>query len=534
MKKLIIYGFACFIISTLQAQPDAMDLASGLMAYYSFDEKRSYSLKEGATDVILKGAEWKENRFGFVESALSFDGVNQQVLIPASGVLDVGGGEGYTLSLWLQPRDDNQGCVLLKEGDFGIKWNGMRKPLTVFNGLAGGFPSGTYDNWSSDEWYHIVLVKLQNRLGLYINGNLDQSWPITAKQNVKAKPIYLGKHPYFWGGFSGTLDDVSLYNRALNEYEIIMLSQIENIPLENYVEIEPLNKDLSEFIGNWEGVISQPGNAVIPNYAFSIRFKDLEDDLIKGYTRIEVPEDNAYGVISMQAFVSGNTLNFEEIRIYRQKNYLGYEWCKKYGQLKYDKNRDALVGKWYSNNCEDIGEIVLFRSENKFNYYDNRLSEPVTLAELETKLQSFAKDGKTSGGATTVAANTLKEEENINPTEGLKSLKINLNPIEFKFGNAEISAESKKYLVEQLLPILKKYPQLRLKISGYTDSSGDDQVNLMLSQARAKSIRDFIVQNQISKERLEYKGYGEANPIVPNTTPQGRKQNRRVEFEIFL
>ncbi|MEO0638110.1 MAG: hypothetical protein AAFY70_00185, partial [Bacteroidota bacterium] len=142
MKKLIIYGFACFIISTLQAQPDAMDLASGLMAYYSFDEKRSYSLKEGATDVILKGAEWKENRFGFVESALSFDGVNQQVLIPASGVLDVGGGEGYTLSLWLQPRDDNQGCVLLKEGDFGIKWNGMRKPLTVFNGLAGGFPSG--------------------------------------------------------------------------------------------------------------------------------------------------------------------------------------------------------------------------------------------------------------------------------------------------------------------------------------------------------------------------------------------------------
>ncbi|MEL6133802.1 MAG: LamG domain-containing protein, partial [Bacteroidota bacterium] len=294
MKKRIIYIIFSLLMCKAQAQTDVMDLAAGLVAYYSFDEQRTFSLKSGVSDVVLKGAEWQNNRFGFGESSLSFDGVNQQALIPSSETLDIGGGDGYTVSLWLNPRDDNQGCILLKEGDFGIKWNGMRKPLTVFNGLAGGFPSATYDDWSSDEWYHIVLVKLNNRLGLYINGNLDQSWPVTAKQNVKAKPIYLGKHPYFWSGFTGMVDDISLYSRALNEYEIIMLSQIENIPLESYVEKAPMDVDLSSFIGNWEGVISQPANSVIPNYSFSMRIKDLEEDILKGYTRIEVPEDNAY------------------------------------------------------------------------------------------------------------------------------------------------------------------------------------------------------------------------------------------------
>ena len=79
---------------------------------------------------------------------------------------------------------------------------------------------------------------------------------------------------------------------------------------------------------------------------------------------------------------------------------------------------------------------------------------------------------------------------------------------------------------------VEEIPDSKLKISGYTDSSGNDDSNLKLSDRRAQSVRTYLVDKGIGENRINAKGYGESNPIADNSTPAGRRKNRRVELKI--
>ena len=75
-----------------------------------------------------------------------------------------------------------------------------------------------------------------------------------------------------------------------------------------------------------------------------------------------------------------------------------------------------------------------------------------------------------------------------------------------------------------------QYAEYRIQIEGHTDGLGAAQRNQILSEKRVQSIKQYLVQHfQIAPERLHAVGYGESRPIAPNTTPEGRSQNRRVE-----
>lgn len=87
--------------------------------------------------------------------------------------------------------------------------------------------------------------------------------------------------------------------------------------------------------------------------------------------------------------------------------------------------------------------------------------------------------------------------------------------------------------LEQLYLLLSTQKQLSIQINGHTDDVGNEQDNLILSQARAKSVYDFLVQKGIAAQRLRYKGFGETQPIDSNETEVGRRNNRRTEFEVI-
>ena len=71
-----------------------------------------------------------------------------------------------------------------------------------------------------------------------------------------------------------------------------------------------------------------------------------------------------------------------------------------------------------------------------------------------------------------------------------------------------------------------------IEISGHTDSRGADEMNLNLSPARAKSVRDYLLGKGVRSSVLISRGYGEANPVATNDTAAGRQQNRRIQFTI--
>ncbi len=79
--------------------------------------------------------------------------------------------------------------------------------------------------------------------------------------------------------------------------------------------------------------------------------------------------------------------------------------------------------------------------------------------------------------------------------------------------------------------IFDKYPDMKVQIDGYTDSTGTDAYNQKLSERRANAVKDYLVNSVgIDSNRLNAVGYGESNPAASNTTKEGRAKNRRVEF----
>jgi outer membrane protein OmpA-like peptidoglycan-associated protein len=102
--------------------------------------------------------------------------------------------------------------------------------------------------------------------------------------------------------------------------------------------------------------------------------------------------------------------------------------------------------------------------------------------------------------------------------------------IQFKPGSAEILAESSS-LLRQVADVVLRHPQIELlEVQGHTDSKGGHDMNMQLSQARAESVRDYLVKAGVASERLDAKGYGPDHPIRPNDTVQNRAKNRRVQF----
>lgn len=79
----------------------------------------------------------------------------------------------------------------------------------------------------------------------------------------------------------------------------------------------------------------------------------------------------------------------------------------------------------------------------------------------------------------------------------------------------------------------RAHPGARIEIGVHTDDRGASDWNLHLSQARADAVRDALIDRKIAPERLVARGYGEAEPIAPNTTEARRRQNRRVELRLL-
>lgn len=104
--------------------------------------------------------------------------------------------------------------------------------------------------------------------------------------------------------------------------------------------------------------------------------------------------------------------------------------------------------------------------------------------------------------------------------------------IEFKFGLSELTEASYPTL-DQIAILLKKNPSWsRLNVTGYTDNIGTNDFNQTLSEARANVVKDYLLSKGVTASSITTRGDGENNPIATNDTPEGRQQNRRVEFEI--
>jgi outer membrane protein OmpA-like peptidoglycan-associated protein len=109
---------------------------------------------------------------------------------------------------------------------------------------------------------------------------------------------------------------------------------------------------------------------------------------------------------------------------------------------------------------------------------------------------------------------------------------LQMNNLFFEYNKATLLKSSFSEL-DRVIYLLKNYPIDLVEVAGHSDSVGNEEYNISLSDKRAQAVRDYIIKKGIGKDKLVSKGYGKHEPIASNETEEGRKQNRRVELRIL-
>ncbi|WP_129139773.1 MULTISPECIES: OmpA family protein [Modicisalibacter] len=105
------------------------------------------------------------------------------------------------------------------------------------------------------------------------------------------------------------------------------------------------------------------------------------------------------------------------------------------------------------------------------------------------------------------------------------------NSVTFGFDSSDLTAQARQAL-NDVTSVLREYPDTRITVAGYTDSTGKEAYNQRLSERRAAAVGDYLVQGGVESQRIQRVGYGERQPVASNDTEQGRAQNRRVEITV--
>ena len=128
-----------------------------------------------------------------------------------------------------------------------------------------------------------------------------------------------------------------------------------------------------------------------------------------------------------------------------------------------------------------------------------------------------------------------KAKQELQYQETARSMSMNLaGDVLFDYNKAELKPAAEEAL-QKVAVVLSLFPESNVTIEGYTDSKGGPAVNLQLSRERATSVKDWLVKRGgVASKYIVAKGFGEANPVAPNTNPDGsdnivgRAKNRRV------
>ncbi len=197
------------------------------------------------------------------------------------------------------------------------------------------------------------------------------------------------------------------------------------------------------------------------------------------------------------------------------------------GELKNENTREPLKARIELKNAEtkkitnipvdsttgEYAVVVLFRND----YI------------LTVKKEGYAYESKYISNKDTVYDQPVNIDVAIKPIEVGES--YTLNDIYFATASYDLTKES-KMIIDGFIEFLSENPGIKVSIHGHTDDVGNDEDNLVLSENRAKSVYDYLIEGGIARSRLKYKGFGESKPIASNKTPSGRAKNRRTVFII--
>ena len=295
-----------------------------------------------------------------------------------------------------------------------------------------------------------------------------------------------------------------------------------------------LYKTISVVLNVFDAEIFQPLDAKIEIINFETNKPvDLEiKKLVKGRFKIELPIGKKYKILASKKKYVPGTLIFDI------KKVVQFDEFEKDIELEIGKRKFTVnvINKStlkpvkvdiHFNNTTRKEKIKIPANSNNNGNYTTKLREGDTYN---------IKVGPVEGYAFYNTSIDLNKDKSTKLNVKLMSLeenaKLELNNIVFETNSAELTTISYTEL-DRVVEVLKINTKLKFEISAHTDNVGSDIYNLKLSEKRAKSVVEYLIDKGVSKENLIAKGYGESKPIAPNDTDENKAKNRRVELEIL-
>lgn len=186
---------------------------------------------------------------------------------------------------------------------------------------------------------------------------------------------------------------------------------------------------------------------------------------------------------------------------------------------------------------EDLSSNFQNMDSDFFGQYGVGLRHEVAqYLHLKTEIRHLASfDGRSDVIAMvgfTIPFGVYAQAEAPAPTPEPALSHIHTFSVQFPFDSTNIAPEYNAEIAD-FAEYMKQNPNQTAIINGHTDSTGNPAYNQKLSERRATAVKNKIIEEGIAAERLDARGYGETKPIADNATKEGRKQNRRVEAEVY-
>jgi OmpA-OmpF porin, OOP family len=165
---------------------------------------------------------------------------------------------------------------------------------------------------------------------------------------------------------------------------------------------------------------------------------------------------------------------------------------------------------------------------------------PVTPPALPPQAVKTPEPATGGSGMSGTGGSGMSDKQRVTDTTGLRSAfegsnaaqGFILDGVQFETGSARLTAKGKQ-TVGELGSLMKEKDDARVRIKGYTDNTGNADTNRQLSETRANTVRQALVRDGVAANRIETSGEGDADPVAPNDTAEGRLQNRRIEVQVL-
>lgn len=267
----------------------------------------------------------------------------------------------------------------------------------------------------------------------------------------------------------------------------------------------------SELFGKWQGVIIRAGQSIDKATLLYLEIEGQRES-IQGTSREEVFETENFAVKKVSGRNNDENLSIKQIVVEKSQKSSKTKWCLLSAKLKYNKSTGYLEGDYESTDCKRvIGKIILYKS-------DFILSKDEVPGTSQVWYERFLVDYNNG-----LNAPEIRKIERDN---------FAFEPILFDYDKATIREDHFDFL-NRLIKVVKGHSDLRIKVTGHTDSDGSDYYNDELSKRRAEAIVDYFVRHGIKADRLEFEFKGEKLPLDSNSTSEGKQRNRRVDFKFI-